>query len=195
MQARTFTENSRRAQIIGTTIELIAEQGYTNASFAKIARRAHLSSTGLISYHFANKRELVEQVVSTVYCELSEFVAKRVEGQPTASDALRAYIESNVQFSATHPTQMRALLNIFVSGDLDYDEDAERQGVSPIEEILRWGKESGQFRDFDTRVMATSIQRAVEGPNFLLARKPDLELDSYAAELVTLFDLATSKGT
>ena len=194
MQARTFTETSRRTQIVAAAIETIAAEGYAQASFTRIAKRAGLSSTGLISYHFANKRELVEQVVIALYSELREFMTDRLEGQPSASAALRTYIDGNVRFAATHHTQMRALLNIFISGDLDYDENAEQEAVSPIEEILRWGQQTGEFRDFDVRVMATSLQRSVEGPTFLLDREPGLDLDSYVEELVTLFDLATRKG-
>lgn len=191
MQARTFTESARRAQIVTAAIETIADEGYTRASFAKIAKRAGLSSTGLISYHFASKRELVEQVVVSVYSELREFMTERVEGQATAWAALRAYIEGNVQFAASHSVRMRALLNIFISGDLDYDDNAEREVVSPVERILRWGQDTGEFREFDVRVLATCIQRSVEGPTFLLARDPALDVEAYAAELVTLFELAT----
>lgn len=181
----------RRAQIVHAAIETIAAEGYAGTSFVKIAKRAGLSSTGLISYHFANKRELVEQIVVAVYSELRVFVCERLDGLPTAAAALRTYIDSNIRFSATHPTQMRALLSIFVSGDLDYDEGADREAVAPIERILRWGQDNGEFREFDLRVMATSIQRSVEGPTFLLSREPGLDLDSYVDELATLFDLAT----
>ena len=194
MQARTFVETSRRAQIVAAAIETIAAEGYAHASFAKIAKRAGLSSTGLISYHFASKRELVEQVVTRVYSQLREFMTERLDGQPTATAALRTYIESNVEFSATHPTQMQALLHIFVSGDLDYDQNVERETVSAIERILRWGQAGDEFRDFNVRVMATSIQRCVEGPTFLLAGEPGLDVDAYADELATLFDLATRKA-
>ncbi len=191
MQARTFTETSRRTQIVAAAIETIAVEGYARASFAKIAERAGLSSTGLISYHFASKRDLVEQVVGTVYAQLGEYMAGQLAGHSSAAAALRAYIAANIRFAATHHTQMQALMNIFVSGDLDYDEESDRTATAPIEQLLTWGQQSGEFRDFDVRVMAISLQRSVEGPSFLLAREPDLDLDAYIQELVTLFDLAT----
>ena len=50
---RSFTEGARRAQIVQAAIETIAEAGFRHATFARIAERAGLSSTGLISYHFA----------------------------------------------------------------------------------------------------------------------------------------------
>ncbi|MEU6155652.1 TetR family transcriptional regulator [Actinosynnema sp. NPDC047251] len=35
-------------------METLAESGYAGASFARIAKRAGLSSPGLLSYHFAD---------------------------------------------------------------------------------------------------------------------------------------------
>lgn len=191
MQARSFTESARRAQIVAAAIDTIAEEGYARASFAKIAKRAGLSSTGLISYHFASKDELVQQLVMKVYTEMREFMTERMGNLSTASAALRAYIEGNIEFAAAHSTEMKAMLEVFVNGGIDYDEDSERDVVSPLEEILRWGQQAGEFRDFNLRVMATSIQRSVEGPNFVLVGEAGLSLDDYAAELVTLFELAT----
>lgn len=189
--ARTFTESARREQIVQAAIETIAELGYAKASFTQIARRAGLSSTGLISYHFAGKQELVGQVVASLYRRIQAFMAERLDDQPNARAALRAYIEGNIAFAGTHRVQMAALLDIFTSGALDYDASAERAAVSPLERILRWGQDTGEFRRFDVRVMATSIQRSVEGPTFLLAGEPGLDLESYTSELVMLFDLAT----
>lgn len=189
--ARTFTESARRDQIVEAAIETIAELGYAKASFTQIARRAGLSSTGLISYHFAGKQELVGQVVASLYRRIHAFMAERLDDQPNARAALRAYIEGNIAFAGTHRVQMAALLDIFISGALDYDAPAEHTAVSPLERILRWGQDTGEFRRFDVRVMATSIQRSVEGPTFLLAGEPGLDLESYTSELVTLFELAT----
>jgi AcrR family transcriptional regulator len=190
-RGRTFTETGRRAQIVAAAIETIAELGYTRASFAQIAKRAGLSSTGLISYHFASKSELVQQAVIQIYGEITAFMTERLAGQPTASAALRAYIEGNIEFSGAHQVQMKALLDIFINGGIDYGEPQERTTVSPLEQILHRGQESGEFRDFDVRVMATSLQRSVEGPTFLLAGDSALDLHAYAQELVTLFERAT----
>lgn len=191
--ARTFTETARREQIVTAAIETIAELGYARASFAQIAKRAGLSSTGLISYHFAGRGELVEQAVKTIYTGISTFMTARNDAALPAPEALRAYIEGQVEFAWTHRTQMKALLDIFLSGALHYDASAERSAVSPVARILERGQKGGEFRDFDVTVMATSIQRAVEGPTFLMGGEPALDRDAYTRELVTLFELATRK--
>jgi AcrR family transcriptional regulator len=188
---RTFTEGARRAQIVQAAIEAIAEAGYRGATFARIARQAGLSSTGLISYHFAGRDELIGEVVATVIGDIGAFMTRRMAGVSGPSAALRAYIEGNAEFTAAHRAEMKALLEIFLNGGLPYDTDTEQAALSPVEEILRAGQRSGEFRAFDPTVMATMIQRAVDGLPFLLAARPDLDVAAYAAEVVTTFELAT----
>jgi hypothetical protein len=88
-------------------------------------------------------------VVEQIYADIGGFLTNRLQAQTTASDALRAYIEANVEFAGTHRAQMKALLDIFVSGALHYDATSEQTAVSPIERILHWGHETGEFRAFD----------------------------------------------
>jgi hypothetical protein len=78
-------------------------------------------------------------------------------------------------------------------GGVDYDADAERESISGIGEILRWGRAEGVFRAFDVQVMATTIQRSLDGIPLAQSTNLDLDLDTYARELVELFTLATRK--
>jgi AcrR family transcriptional regulator len=188
---RTFTEGARRAQIVQAAIETIAAAGYRGATFARIARQAGLSSTGLISYHFAGRDELIGEVVAKVIGDIGGFMAQRMAGVTGPSAALRAYIEGNAEFTATHRAEMKALLEIFLNGGFRYDASDEQAVLSPVEEILRAGQRTGEFRAFDPTVLATMIQRAVDGLPFLLAAQPDLDVAAYAAEVVTTFELAT----
>jgi AcrR family transcriptional regulator len=188
---RTFTETARRAQIVEAAIATIAEAGYRNASYARIAKRAGLSSTGLISYHFGTRDELIQQVVREVVGAIGAHMAERLTAVRSATAALRTYIEGNVEFIGTHREEMRALLEIFVNGAFDYGPDADRAVISPIEEILREGQRASEFRPFDAKVMATLVQRAVDGLPFLLAAEPDLDVQAYGAEVATVFELAT----
>src|SRR5665213_1252756 len=151
-ERRSFTEIGRRIQIVEAAIETIAEVGYTHASFVRIAKRAGLSSTGLISYHFADKDELIQQIVLTIFEEIGRFMGLRMGRQASAAAALRTYIQANAEFIGTHRTQMKAFLDIFMNGGFHYDETTELTVVSPIEEILRRGQADGEFRAFDTRV-------------------------------------------
>jgi AcrR family transcriptional regulator len=188
---RTFIETARRAQIVQGAIAAIAEVGYHKASFTRIAERAGLSSTSRISYHFAGRDDLIGEVVREVLSTIGGFVGERMAVAADPADALDIYIHATVAFIAGHRQEMRALLEIFLAGGFRYDAAAESHVVSPLEEILRQGQRDGQFRPFDTTVMATLIQRAVDGLPFMLAANPDLDTDSFANEVATTFELAT----
>lgn len=218
-QDRTAAAAARRAQIIAATIETLAELGYRRTTFARIAERGGLSSTRLISYHFAGKDELVKAVVADVYASIDEFLAERAAREPasrpiqqpsgvpplpftgSASDELRAYLTGVVAFVDGNRTRMRALQSVFAAlhdeeaseaaKGAAYDAATDRDVLEHIQGILRRGQEGGEFREFDTFVMAATVQRSLGGLPFLLRTKPDLDLPAYADELVTLFDLAT----
>src|SRR5215469_14718341 len=94
----TFTNAARRAQIVESAIDTIAELGYAQASFARIARRAGLSSTRLISYHFAEKDDLVREVLATVVGRFTDYVQPRVDAETEPSARLRTALEANIEF-------------------------------------------------------------------------------------------------
>lgn len=193
-RALTVTEAARRAQIVAAAIDTIADLGYRQASFAQIARRAGLSSTGLISYHFAGKSDLMAQVVEETVAAISGYMTGRMAGCSSAAAALATYIRASVDFVAGHRRPMKALLEIFMNGGLTYDPGTELVVLSPVDTILRGGQAGGEFRDFDPRVMAAIIQRAIDGLPFLLETHSDIDLGAYATELVTTFELATRRN-
>ena len=191
MPVTSPTTTARREQIVAAAIEVIAAAGFAQASFARIAEHAGLSSTRLISYHFAGKADLMSTVAVTVVQAIGDHVGRLVAAETTARGQLHAYLRAVVGFVGGHRAEMTALQAVFLAGALDYDALAEQQSVNPLEEILRRGQETGELRDFDVTVVATTVQRSVDGLPMMLDFHPDLDLAAYAEELVTLFDLGT----
>src|SRR5665811_102934 len=189
----SLTEQARRAQIIAAAIETIAEQGYSKASFAQIAKRAGLSSTGLISYHFKTKKDLDWEIVKSIYGRLTQHMEAAMADLSDPHAALVAYIEGLIGFMKMEPPALRAMAGIVLHGGIDYDADTERESVSGLSDILRWGQAEGVFRDFDIQAVSTTIQRSLDGIPLAQLTTPDLDLDTYAGELVALFTLATCK--
>ena len=70
----------------------------------------------------------------------------------------------------------------------------EPRAHAPLEELLAAGQAAGELRDFDVFVMASTLQRTLDGLPYLLRSAPGLDLAAYADELVTLFDLATRRN-
>jgi TetR/AcrR family transcriptional regulator, fatty acid metabolism regulator protein len=192
----SFIEAARRAQLIECAIETIATLGYAQASLAQIARRANISKS-VITYYFVSKEELLEQVVTEIYTAAVQAVTPQIAAQPTAALRLQAYIRSAVDYIGTHRMQMVALLEIALNfrtadGKLRYN-GTEEWILTALEALLRQGQEEGEFRTFDLRVMAVTIRRAIDAVAPLFAANPNLDVESYAQELVTLFDRATRK--
>ncbi|HUA04134.1 MAG TPA: TetR family transcriptional regulator [Solirubrobacteraceae bacterium] len=197
---RTFIETARRAQIVRAAIETIADVGYANASYAQIAKRAGLSSTGLISYHFQSKDELIEQVVAEVVAAGQAYQVPRVDAAEGARGKLRAYIESNIEFMATHPADITAVAYVLAalprerSGQPAPYADLHERGIALLERFMRQGQRNQELRRFDTRVMALAIRAAIDAIAYEIATGPELDLSLSARELGQLFDHAMRSG-
>ncbi|MBE8521748.1 TetR family transcriptional regulator [Amycolatopsis sp. H6(2020)] len=194
MQAKTFTENARRAQIVRAAIETIGELGYAKASFGQIAKRAGLSSTGMISYHFDGKADLIAEVVRDVLATSLAYMRERIDAVQGPAAELRAYIESNLAFIAEHPIEITALLeSLRHGGGVTAGNDDWYHGAVDILEIcLREGQRTGDFGRFDPRVTAITVRQAIDGIHTELIRRPGTDVDAYAAELVAIVERATA---
>lgn len=192
---RSFTEIARRAQIVEEAIRAISQLGYANASLGQIAQRLGISK-GVISYHFTNKDDLIEQVVDSVIREVTAYVVPAVEAAPTAADRLQRIIELNLSFLRTHLDHMLALrevVNAKVETGTGAIRASHRETLAGLELILREGQQRGEFRDFSPRVMAITIKAAIDVVPPLVASDPEFDLDGYAHELVELFAAATER--
>jgi TetR/AcrR family fatty acid metabolism transcriptional regulator len=193
----SLAETARRAQIAGCAIDAIAEMGFANASVDQIAKRAGVSK-GVITYHFPSKEEIVNAVIEKVFAAGRAYMEPRIMAETTAAGRLRAYIESDLEFIDAHRKPLIALVEIAMSarradGSLVIGPQSLARRAANLEELLRAGQRSGEFRRFNTRVMALTIIQAIDAVPPLLAREPDLDLKLYAKELATVFALATRK--
>jgi AcrR family transcriptional regulator len=195
---RRLSPEDRRREIIAATIDTVAALGYRATTFAKIAERGGLSSTRLISYHFAGRDELMAATVAHVYQQLGDHLNERVAAAAGARAQLAAYLRASVEFVAGHRTVMQAMASIFLGfrdefGGRSYDSGEDQRAIGAVEQILRRGQEDGVFRTFDPFVLGSLVQRSVDGLAFLLEARPDLDLGGYAEELVETFDIATRR--
>jgi len=193
----SFAETARRAQIVDCAIDTIAEVGFAKASVDQIAKRAGVSK-GVITYHFPNKEEIVDAVIEKVVAESRTYMEPRIMAETSAAGRLHAYIESDLEFIDAHRKPLIALVEIAMSarradGSLVIGPQSLARRAASLEDLLRAGQRSGEFRRFNTRVMALTIIQAIDGVPPLLAREPNLDVKLHAKELATVFALATRK--
>ncbi|MDQ0186646.1 TetR/AcrR family transcriptional regulator [Cytobacillus kochii] len=196
----SFIEKARRSQIVECAIETIAEVGYAQASLGQIAKRANISK-GVISYHFTNKEELLEQIPIEYYKAWQSYITPRIEAQKSPKEMLRAYIESNLTFIDENRKHVLAVIETVsnqrnADGKLRLAADHDETIILPIENILTLGIKEGIFREFtrsSARVMALTIRNAIDGFTLELVRQPHIDIQEYTRELVTIFDASTKK--
>ncbi|WP_205661073.1 TetR/AcrR family transcriptional regulator [Amycolatopsis vastitatis] len=195
MRARTFTESGRRAQIVRAAIEVIAEAGYAKASFSRIAKHAGLSSTGMISYHFAGKDDLLKACVTEIEEVTGAFMQPRIDAATGHVAQLRAYVEANVELVGEHPSEVRALIDLVKNAG---SQSAAVNGrLALFEEHFRTGQAAGVFGSFDARTAALSFTAGLDAVVATAAAAgtgPD-ELARLGRELADLYVRATAPET
>ncbi|WP_327224347.1 TetR family transcriptional regulator [Streptomyces platensis] len=192
----SFTETGRRAQIVAAAIEVIAEAGYHRASFAKIAERAGLSSTGMISYHFDGRDDLMREVVTDVMRLAEGYLRPRIEAHESYAARLRAAIEGNLDLFAEYPNHLAAIVEILANlrggdpGMVAFLDTTEANLAVQVEQ-LRKAQRTGEFRDFDPWVMMRAIRAAIDDVVRRATHDPGLDVRAAGRELADLFDRAT----
>jgi AcrR family transcriptional regulator len=163
----SFIESARRKQIVDTAIHTIAEHGYNGASLAEIARRAGISK-GLISYHFQDKDELVEEILTRLLREPADHVKHRVDQACGAVARLDAYVNANFDFMKTHRNHYVALVDLWggrvsSQGHRRFDADAYEPSRHYLARIIEDGIARGELREASPMVTASVIQAAIDG--------------------------------
>lgn len=180
---------TRRDQIADTAIQLIGEHGFAACTFKRITEAAGLSSTRLVSYHFADKDELLMTVLTAAVERADELLTDRLAGTTDRVQMLRAYIESQVDLLRLSPAHARAIVEIghHVPAFAPVLRDFR---VGRLERQLAQGKSEGAFGDIDVTVTAQSIRSAIDGATE--RSKEDLDMTGYGRALADLFTKAVT---
>ena len=193
---RTFIEGVRRAQIVQCAADVIAESGYARATMAEIGKRAGIAKS-VISYHFADKSELMQEIVRTAVETYTRFIESRMTAESTASGKIRAYLAASADYMTEHRSLNLSILEIAFNA-LGPDGQPLRATMpmavhsASFEQALRDAQASGELREFDVQVMAGLLRSAVTHTMVMAIRAdPSADLAAYARELGTTFDLAT----
>jgi AcrR family transcriptional regulator len=198
-EGRSFIEQARRAQIIAATIEVLAAYGSANATFVRIARQAGLSSPGLISYHFKNKEELWEQTVVSISTKRMANVVAATQRAATATDELRNALEADLAYMGSQPKLFAAIVEAFYTlrnsaGQIKHLGVEQQALLAHLVDILKRGKQAGEFGDFDADNLGLVIHGALTQFLGQQLRRPDFDLGRFTKTLVTFAIDAARKG-
>ena len=183
---------ARRDQIVAATIGVLAERGYAGTSYDAICVAAGLSSKRLISYHFTSKDELLAEVLHRVTADAGEYMRPAIEAAESPAEKLAAYIRSNVEFIAAKPDHVRAVQQI-VSSHVPVPDEEVDGAVARLIGLFDSGQQTGDFRAFDSTLMAVTLRAAFDAVAGRLVGGSDPQL--CADELTGTFHRATRSET
>lgn len=191
-EQESFIRGARRWQLVESAVEVIAEVGLARASTVRIAQHAGVSR-GVLTYHFRDRAELIDEVVARVY-ELGEQVLRpALDATDTPRRFLLAFIGGSVEFYAAYPRHVAALHSVFSGIEDDAPtrpgDRRHRSEMGSLAELLREGQRAGEFRDFDVEIMARTVRLALDGAIAHITAGGAVQ--PYASELQALFDAAT----
>ncbi|HUZ62909.1 MAG TPA: transcriptional regulator BetI, partial [Acetobacteraceae bacterium] len=93
--SRRETEDTRRRQLIETTIDTMAEVGFVATTLGQIARRAGVSA-GLVAHYFGDKDGLLEATMRALGARVSRGAAARLAEAATPRARVQAIIDANL---------------------------------------------------------------------------------------------------
>lgn len=186
----SFITQARREQIIKATIEALDEIGYKKISLAKIAKKAKVS-TGLISYHFSDKEDVLNHTLVYLLTNQYDFIKEKVAERKSAYDQLITFIDASLAYQGTHHAHNVALIEIIFNArtpdNIPYykvAEDEEDPLYVLLQTILQYGQETKEFSTFDTKNVSIIIQGAIS--ESMLMNQEDFNLETYKNELITM---------
>ncbi|WP_341727855.1 TetR/AcrR family transcriptional regulator [Brooklawnia sp.] len=196
-RAPTFTEAARREQIIGLTIDLIAERGIARTTLALIAEAAGVTKPAVL-YFFGTKDAVIKAACAHALGSAVEAIAQAVMAAPTPTAAVAAYVRSTVQFTIEHPSQIKVMTEMLTSDQDLVTQSAEAIGEEPAPQwqalagLIEQAQRGGELSPADPRTAAIGLigaTNAIVGEWF---SDPSFDLRAATDEVLRLFFRATT---
>jgi AcrR family transcriptional regulator len=157
----------RRGQILTAARRLVAEHGLEALTIGALEDRLAFTR-GVITYHFANKDEIVRAVFASAIDEIDAAVRREVEGGATLEDKVRAVLHGNVRGFVDSEVAGRVLLSFW--GRLSADAQVRKLNADlyakyrrRAAKLLRAARADGLITSVDPAVMGALLVAIVLG--------------------------------
>ncbi len=161
---------AKKEKIILAAKDMFANKGFNGTTMDELAKQAKVNKA-TIYYYFKDKEALYEYVFAESINNVVNDLEKRLKNTKTATDALKAYIDSFYFNSKEDETFMRILLRAVASQCYLFPKQVMKKFLrmlSILEDILDKGYNEGVFKKTDTKLVHFMI---VGGISFLLTTK------------------------
>jgi len=162
VQARDNKTADKRGRILDAAIKTFAERGFHTSTVAEIARAAGVAD-GTIYLYFKGKEDLLLRLFDEKMTELTAQARAEVEGQRTAQEKLRRFIQLHLSLVERNP-DLASVLIVELRQSAQFLRAADRNKLAAyadvIAEVVRAGQESGEL---DGAISPGTVKRAIFG--------------------------------
>lgn len=193
MQAKVWTKESRRDQVLRCAKAVFASRGYHAASVADIIAEAGIAR-GTFYLYFSGKREIFDAILDGLLEELDRRVTV-IEVGPSAPpplDQLHANLKQLLSLVLQDPDLVTIVL--FQAAGLDQDcrdrlDDFYKGVLEKLKSALRKGMMVGLVRPCDTDIAAAAILGAIQSVIAQAARQEGSQDIEHLADEILAFGL------
>ena len=166
----TRKQDLRKNQILDAAMEVITQNGYENSRMDDVVKLSNMSK-GAIYWYYKSKKDLYLDLVNYWVMRYSDMVAKIMEKDQRASIQLKQILNYFIDEYEKDPEPFKALTEFWSMAQKDDDFHKKVQKVyaaflEVIESIITNGKNSGEFKNVNTRIAALSIMINIETINW-----------------------------
>lgn len=166
-KAKDTLRDLRRAQIVSAARALVASGGLDALTFGALEENLGFSR-GVITYHFRDKDEIVDELLESALAEIDAATQAQVDASDTPLRKVRAVLEANVRGFLEHRDAGMILLSFW--GRLASDEKAKQANAALFAKyrqrtarVLREGRKLGAFGEVEVEPLAAVIVGMVIG--------------------------------
>ena len=125
-----------------------------------------------------------------------EALAESLSHEASSAEKIAAYVRTNLHFLEEHAAEIRAVVEIVsnargADGTHSFAPQGEDPVLAHLEQLLREGQDSGDFRTFDAHHLAIILRSAIDTASGRLVVEPSFDLSAYTRELLSVVKLAT----
>jgi AcrR family transcriptional regulator len=165
-----------RKKIIDAAIAVFSTKGYAKANIREIAKAAGISVGGVYLY-FRNKEELYKSLINNWMLDIGSRLEITSRGAESATEALSDFLKLHLEKALKHKEFI--LLHIREHGfafGVNEKRQFFRKQRALIENIIRRGIQSGEFRKCNPDHMAKMIMGSLRGIILSMALDDDVHI-------------------
>ena len=166
----TRKQDLRKNQILDAAMKVITQNGYENSRMDDVVKSSNMSK-GAIYWYYSSKKDLYLDLVNYWVLRYSDMVTKIMDKDQKASLQLKKLLNYFIDEYEKDPEPFKALTEFWSMAQKDDDFHKKLQKVyaaflEVIETIISNGKDSGEFKNVNTRIAALSIMMNIETINW-----------------------------